>query len=196
MNFEEVTMLLSKEVEPLTKRPLVYKAVKSNKKFDREVLMKYGRATMAMHRWTAGVMNLELDSCPGISTTRCKLLVPESSIIMDFPPEDGSDDNCVSESAHDGSCVMRELIQTPIGQLNRFVWFTIRSVETNPVSLFYLKLGAEARKLHEMLEKRGITDPFVTDEVLLENGIQDPLMIHRCSNIWLGAEKFLKAKMI
>lgn len=196
MKVEEVAKEFAREVEPFTKRELIYEAKKPDIKYNMETFIYYNQATTFMGMWTHGVLKFEYDNSPGISTTRCKLLVPEGSIIMDFPPEDGSDDNCVSESAHDGSCVMRELIQTPIGQLNRFVWFTIRSVETNPVSLFYLKLGAEARKLHEMLEKRGITDPFVTDEVLLENGIQDPLMIHRCSNIWLGAEKFLKAKMI
>lgn len=196
MKFTQTAKILSEGVKPFTKREQIYEAEKPDVKFDEEVLMEYHQAITAMEMWMQIVLRLELDSSPNLGMTSCELRLPEGRIILDMPTEEidcgGNGEECARD-CHDS---MRELIQTPIGQINRFAWFTIRGIEPNPVSLFYKHMGRQSRKLHELLEKRGITDPFVINEVLAEHGIQDPLMIHRCSNIWLGVENFLEAKMI
>lgn len=186
------TESLVEQVETFTKLPTVLEREVTCFPAILEAVKGYEKAFEAVREMMLNLLQMELATYPELEFARCSLRIPPDGIahIDYYPLERG---NCEGDCS---SCTLirgtqLERVETPIGMFDEFVWLHMRDFNPNPIFMFYRHLASQANQLRRLMKKHGIIGSFVTDEILEEHGIWDPLGIHTSLDIWCTVSKYL-----
>lgn len=88
-----------------------------------------------------------------------------------------------------------QILRTPIGSMNYFVYRCIVDIPDNPVMLFYKAMQEQIHRVHVLitLAPEGYNDDLITKAILDVCGIHDPLDICRLDSCLAHIDEFFEA---
>ena len=87
-----------------------------------------------------------------------------------------------------------EMLHTPIGRMDSFVYHCLTEVRDNPVRLLYRHFVLLLEQIRGMLKEQGAPDGVLEEELLADYGIHDVIGVYRLDSSLAGADKFLVGK--
>lgn len=113
-----------------------------------------------------------------------------------FPVQD-AESEAVRKLLERPACFHRgsyEMLHTPIGRMDSFVYHCLTEVRDNPVSLLYRHFVLLLEQIRGMLKEQGAPDGVLEEELLADYGIHDVIGVYRLDSSLAGADKFLDGK--
>ena len=142
----------------------------------------YHEAVDICSRWLRELLLGELELHPEYSSVSCTLRLPCSNLNVSIAVT--ASDICR------GRCVP-EMLDTLIGTMDEFVFRTLKMYE-NPVAVLYKHMQVLAMHIHHLLALRGSDAFFLTQELLMQNGINDPICVHMMDNVFMNIGNFFE----
>lgn len=146
----------------------------------------YHEAVDVCARWLRELLLGELEMHPEYSSVRCNFRIPCGDLEVSIGVD--SSEKCASDTQ------IPSWTETPIGVMDEFVFRALKNCE-NPVAELYKHMGVLASHIRTLLGLRGSNSPFITQELLAENGINDPICIHQMESILCNIGDFFEVQV-
>lgn len=186
MEYLESAERYAKEVEEVFCKELIIYEDAQDESLDLRISHAFHCAVDLSGRWMRKLMLGELELHPEYSLASCSLRLPGGDLNVS-----------VEVKASDGSAEgnqIPEWMDTPIGVLDQFT-FTVLRTTNNPVKVLYKQLEVLAMHIHTLLALRGTDTDFITQELLAENDINDPICIHQMASLLCSIGDFFDIKV-
>lgn len=169
------------------KELIVYEADRPDNTLDLKASDCYHETVDLCCRWMRQASLGILLMNPEYQSLRCTLRLPsgDSEIEVGVKASD--------ESA--GGIFIPQVVFTPIGAMSDAVLRTLLAIEDNPITVMYRHLGVLSNHLHNLLAMRGQSEAILTQDILMANGIQDPIMVHEMDGILYNIDDFFDRKV-
>lgn len=174
MTYVEAAEKYAKEIEEGFCKELTIYEGEPDITLDLKASYAFKEAVEICGRWLRELLLGELELHPEYRYVRCLLRLPCSNLDVSIKVKSG-------ESGARGT-ELPELSERPYGVMDEFVFNALRMYD-NPVKTLYGHMKILAQRLHNLLTLRGIEADFISQKLLTENSINDPVCIHHIESI-------------